>query len=1178
MKASEIRKKLLGTDHLDYADGLNNLARLYRAQGDDVHAELLFRQALKIREKVLGENHPAYAQSLNNLGCLYRGQGDYRRAEPLLRQASEIWKKILGENHPAYATSLNNLAVLYQAQGDYPRAQLLFRQALEIRKKVVGENHPDYAQSLNNLASLCMAQGDYRQAEPLLCQALKISKKVVGENHPDYATSLNNLARLYQAQGDFARAESLCHRALEISKKALGENHVNFATSLNDLASLYQAKGDYACAEPLFRQASEIRKKVLGENHLDYADSLNHLAWLYQARGDYARAEALFCQTLEIRKKVQRENHPDYAGSLHNLAFLYLAQGDYPRAEPLFRQAMEIQKQVLGENHPDYASSLNSLAMLYQDQGDYVRAQPVFRQALEIRKKALGENHPDYAKSLNNLAVLYQAQGDYVRAEPLLREASEISKEVLGENHPDYATKLNNLACLYRDQGDYLRAEPLFRQALQIQEKVLGESHPLYASSLNNLAMVYLVHGDYARAAPLFRQAMEVRKQVLGENHPDYATSLNNLACLYQDQGDYARTEPLFKEALEIRKKVLGENHPDYANNLHNLALLYQDQGKFPHAEPLSRQAVTIIRRQIEATAVIQSERQQLAMLQDKRFYLDDYLTLAVRSGRYSELAYRALLAWKGMVLRRNRLARATTQDPELSATFTRLQRVATQMAHLAWTTPDPRQETTWRERVAKLSAEKEQLEAELSARSAEYRQAQRAIPLEDLQDALSKDSVLVDFVECKHRLLAFVVAPSRLVALVSLGAMQPIDEAIRTWRETFGMSAEGARSAKLLRERIWAPIEEQLHGAKIVLISPDGALSRLPFGALPGKTPGTYLIEQFTFAVVPVPQLIPQLVQEEGRKQLRKKLLLLGNVDYDAPVKGRIGWQPVTIDSASSLPSSRSVFPGAMHFGPLPGTETEIAAIEKLYRQEVGTDGLTALRKSQAGKEAFLTEARRHGYLHLATHGFFMEEKVRVPVMGSREASRFGEMPHGPEAGGTYPALLSGLALAGANRAAEQQPSPPAPLPSTGEGSDGILTAEEIGTQNLDGVQLVVLSACDSGLGQQASGEGLLGLQRSFQSAGARNVVASLWPVDDQATSALMRVFYTKLWKENKPPLEALRDAQLYIYRHPGEIGKLARGLGKPDKLLDGGAVKPGEKTASPEQWAAFVLAGVGE
>ncbi len=235
---------------------------------------------------------------------------------------------------------------------------------------------------------------------------------------------------------------------------------------------------------------------------------------------------------------------------------------------------------------------------------------------------------------------------------------------------------------------------------------------------------------------------MEIRKKVLGENHPDYAVSLNNLAALYW----CPRRVSAGRTALSARpwrseRKVLGENHPDYAASLNNLACLYWDQGDYPRAEPLLRQAVTIIRRHIEATAVIQSERQQLAMLQGNRYYLDSYLGLAVDSGQYSEAAYRELLAWKGMVLRRNRLARAATQSPELAATFLQLQRVATQLTRLAWATPDPRQEANWRQRVAKLSAEMEQLEAELSARSAEYRRAKQAVPLEDLQAALPKDS-----------------------------------------------------------------------------------------------------------------------------------------------------------------------------------------------------------------------------------------------------------------------------------------------------------------------------------------------------------------------------------------------------------------------------------------------------
>ena len=195
------------------------------------------------------------------------------------------------------------------------------------------------------------------------------------------------------------------------------------------------------------------------------------------------------------------------------------------------------------------------------------------------------------------------------------------------------------------------------------------------------------------------------------------------------------------------------------------------------------------------------------------------------------------------------------------------------------------------------------------------------------------------------------------------------------------------------------------------------------------------------------------------------------------------------------------------------------------------------------------------------------------MPALGSREATPLGEMLHGPEAGATYPALLSGLALAGANQSGKADASEPT------DGNEGILTAEEIGTQNLDGVQIVVLSACESGLGKQASGEGLLGLQRSFQSAGARTVAASLWPVDDAATKTLMVAFYTNLWEKKLSKLEALRQAQLTMLReYDPKAGKL-RGPGAeqpvdPGKLAAANEVG-GAKSLSPFYWASFVLSG---
>jgi CHAT domain-containing protein len=932
------------------------------------------------------------------------------------------------------------------------------------------------------------------------------------------------------------------------------------------IGDLYK-RGKFTEAIPLAQEVVQVRQRLLGDASPYYAAGLNSLASLYEAQGDYVRAEPLLRQSLDIWKKTLGENHPAYATGLNNLAVLYYFQGDYARAEPLYRQTLEIRKKALSANDPAYAASLNDLAKLYEAQGDYAQAEPLLRQTIEIFEKALPENHPAYAASLNNLAFLYEAQGDYARAKPLYVKALEISKK-LGEDRPHYATCLNNLAGLYRAQADYAQAEPLYLQALEISKKTLGEKHPNYAASLSNLAGLYRAQADYARAEPLFCRALEILKKALPEKHPNYAASLNNLAYLYEAKGDYARAEPLYVKSLDIRKEALGENHPAYATSLDHLAGLYQAQGDCARAEPLQRQAVSIQRRHLEATSVVQSERQQLAMLQSVRSFLDNYLALTAGQEQFSASAYQQMLAWKGMVFRRQRLARAGEQTPELTALFGKLQQVARQLAKQAWATPDPQQEAHWRENVERLSAEKERLEAELSARSAAYRQARRQVTLEDLQQALPKDVVLVDILQYRHgapadkkaaakktseqRLIAFVVRHDGPVARINLGPEQPVSAAIDAWRVTFGMSPPAAAAGKLLRQTLWEPIEAKLAGAKIVLVSPDGALSRLPLGALPGKEPGSYLLEERTLAIVPVAQMIPEIVEEEGRKELTKNLLLLGNIDYDSQPH-----QAAPAPAGAKKQFPRALLAGLSHFDRLSSTQGEVASIEKLYRHDFGDEGILTLEEGRATKTAFLTEAGKHRYLHLATHGFFVEETLPPPVtLAQRGSDRFGEMLRGPEATAGHVGLLCGLALAGANRAGR----------ATGDVDDGILTAEEIGSQNLDGVRMVMLSACETGLGKVAGGEGLLGLQRSFQAAGARTVVASLWKVPDEATRDLMEHFYENHWEKNMGVLPALRAAQLAML-HEGR----KRGIVRDDE--PSAAADP--KRAPPYYWAAFVLSG---
>jgi len=1189
----DARQALAGAERLaemdrDQRARLAEAERLNRAivdlnrAGKYAEAVPLARQALAIRQAVLGERHPDTAESLNKLAELLEAQGNYAAAKPLYEQALAIRQAALGERHPDTATSLNNLALLLKAQGDYAAAKPLLEQALSIYKAVLGERHPDTATCLNNLAELLEAQGNYAAAKSLHEQALAITKAVLGERHPHTATCLNNLALLLKAQGDYAAAKPLFEQALAIRKEVLGERHPDTATSLNNLALLLKAQGNYAAAKPLYERALAIRKAVLGERHPDTATSLNNLAALHWAQGDYAAARPLLEQALAIRKAVLGERHPDTATSLNNLAELLEAQGDYAAAKPLYEQALAIEKAVLGERHPGYATDLDNLAGLLEAQGDYAAARPRYEQALAIRKAVLGERHPDTATSLNNLAGLLEAQGDYAAARPLYEQALAIRKAVLGERHPDTATSLNNLALLLKSQGDYAAAKPLLEQALGIRKAVLGERHSDTATSLNNLAFLLHAQGDYAAAKPLFEQALAIDKEALGEKHPGYATHLNNLALLLQAQGDYAAARPLLEQALAIRKEVLGERHLDYATSLSSLAALHWAQGDYAAAAPLLKQALEIAQGNLDLAAAAQSERQQLAMAQQLRGRLDAYLSLAPLAKLSPGDAYRHVLTAKGSVFekqRRLRVQRRRLQaDPQSEAAqrFTDYQQTVKQLATLALGMPDPKQAQTWRTKIADLARRTDELEAELARLDAGFRaeRAEASRTPEQFQAALPRGTALVDLLvytacqpptqgkgkfQFEPRLLAFVVRRDRPIARVDLGPIAPILKAIDEWRPILvgGKTAAAASDpAQTLRRLIWAPVESHLEGIASVLVSPDGALGLVPLAALPGKEPSRYLIEERSIAVVPVPRMLgstatvsPAPGQGTGPAQaeLAPSLLLVGDIDYGGdPGKG----DAVAMSRSAAIGTRAGALPDFPH---LDATREEILAVRDSFERRFRKARADVLREDEATEAAFRREAPGHPYLHLATHGYFAPKELRSALgPDDPKGARPGiDTLGGAGVTGYHPGLLSGIAFAGANR----RPTP------IGE-DDGILTAMEVAELDLSGVELAVLSACETGLGEVAGGEGLLGLQRAFQVAGAQSVVASLWTIGDEPTRALMSRFYENLWRKGQPPAQALREAQLSMLR-----GSLWRGTLKRE--TDG----PKSDRLPPLYWAAFVL-----
>jgi tetratricopeptide (TPR) repeat protein len=1078
----------------------------------------------------------------------------------------EIYKKLQDAEHPDIATSINDLAGLYRVQGRYTEAEPLYKQALEMRQKLLGSEHPDIATSLNNLAALYQAQGRYTEAEAFSKKALEMYKKLLGADHPNVAASLNNLVALYQAQGRYTEAEAFSKKALEMYKKLLGPKHPDIATSLNNLAALYQAQGRYQEAEIFYKKALEMYKELPDAEHPDVANPLNNLAALYQAQGRYREAEPLYKQALEMRQKLLGSEHPDVAISLNNLAALYSLRGRYQEAEIFYKKALEMYKKLLDAEHPDIATSINDLAGLYRVQGRYREAEPLLKQALEMRQKLLGSEHPDIATSLNNLATLYQAQGRYKEAEPFSKKALEMYKKLLGAEHPDIATILNNLALLYDAQGRYTEAEPLLKQALEMYKKFPDAEHPNVANPLNNLAALYQAQGRYTEAEQLLKQALEIQQKLLGSDHPNVAATLTNWAGFYQAQGSYTEAEALLKQALEIGQKLLGAEHPDIATILNNFAKLYQAQGNIASALQFFERGLEVQEKNLTYNLAAGSEPQKQKYLKTLLESKDDAISLhlqhAPTNPDAANLSLTTILRRKGRILDSTIDSLQTIRDnptPENQKLLNKLTNTRTQLANLWFRKNRPPLEQ-YLQQLATLKRKVEKLEADLSLASTAFRKISQPVTIEAVQKLIPTDAALVEIIQYKPpveiiqykpadskakpedkwvkrqppRYAAYILHSTGAPQWLDLGAAEPIHKAIIEFRNT--LSNEPNRkelekaiiqtktAARTLDKLVMAPIRQKLGNAKHILLSPDSQLNLVPFPALVDEN-NQYIVENYTITYLTSGR---DLIRFDLNFPTKQPPILIGAPKYDQP--GKPTSESLATNNNRSR-NQRSPDIKNLKFLPLFGTKVEAEAIATMLN-------ITPLIGSEATENA-LKQVKSPEIVHIATHGFFLEDvEISSPSGSSRGLileSDFGIQPQ-PFVPVENPLLRSGIALAGAN------------IRQSGT-EDGIMTAEEIANLNLAGTKLVILSACETGVGKVNIGEGVYGLRRALSLAGSESQVTSLWKVDDSSTKDLMIDYYQRVLNNQDGRSEALRQTQL--------------------KMLEDSVEK------HPHYWASFIPSG---
>ena len=1143
-EASQATKQLIqhlgqaGQSGPPLAAALTTLAELLAATGKMDEARRLLLQAGQIWRQIEQLPPAEVGRIAYNLGLLFLAQANFDQAEKHLTTALTQRQTALGANDPALAPILNGLGQLQLAQGNYDPAQTYFEQALALSPP---EQALSRADSLTGLAQVQQSRGIYLQAKTHFAAGLALQQANLGPQHPAIAKNLMALAGLDVELGDYTYAEARYQTALTINQQSLGQQHPATAANLEQLARLYQIKGEFEPAEDFYKQALAVQRARVGEKHPDFGRGLANLANLYHQRGNLDQARQLLLLALDTAQKAAQ---PLIADIKNALGQLYRTLGDYDLAGQELDQALAMQQASLGQTHIDLAPTRHHRAGLALDRGDYRQAAAEEKTALDLRLKGLGPAHPAVADSQQSLADLYHRIGDETRARQLLTNALTTRQTALGERHLKVADTLHLLAEVEVALGDSA-AEANYRQALDIRREKLGPDHLEVARSLASLAQLLQAEGQIADAEARLLAAIKIWQAKVGRTHPDFAAGLYDLARLYQTKGNAEEANAFYRWALQISGQALGKQHPAVARTLTDWATLEAAGGRLDSALAKFKEAATIDRQMIGQVFSLASERQRLGYLRHLTRLYNLFLSLVSRhlTGRPE-----AITAACDLVLQRKGLsaeALAVQRDeilqghyPALQADLRRLTALREQIAQQTLAGPGEEAVEIYQARLNKWVEEKETLEAELAAKIPEMDLAQKLRQADHgaVAAALPSGSTLVEFVRFDSfdfaattgqpaaGYLAFVIPAGRPEALrlVDLGDAGEIDALIGDFRTTITgeverrgatvmlqreavetrlarrrQPAEAAGAVqpnpgRQLRERLLDPLDLPFDQLARLLIAPDGDLARLPFEILPlGDGPNERLIHKLPVSYVSVGRDVLRFGQASAQKPHQP--LVIADPDFDLVA-------PEGAGQASTVAVS-------IHFGRLAGTRLEGEMVGRLLQVEplLAEAALKQRVKAQPSPRV----------LHLASHGFFLTPQPGGSTAARDLLSRLADQVENP-------LLRSGLALAGINSWNKGLP-----LPEAAE--NGILTGEDVSGLDLTGTELVVLSACETGLGAVEVGEGVFGLRRAFMLAGAKSLVMSLWEVPDKQTQQLMADFYANL-AQGEAPAIALRQAQLKL------------------------------------------------
>lgn len=959
-------------------------------------------------------------------------------------------------------------------------------------------NYPDNATQLYSvLGNAYYNESNYEKAEEGFLQSYRYAR-LSADTSLKHIVELS-LAILYYNTNNLLEAEKYYLACMSGMAAVYGQSSREYTQIFYDYTRLLIDLGRYETAKPYVEALLYYYKTLDGEKNTKYIGLLNCKAIIFQNTGFYNEAIGIYSDIVTQETLLQLGDTLAQVITISNLGDIYRETGQYTEGIVELKKAKTLYYKYHLKDKETLATIENNVALCYKSTGEMKLAEEAYNSALEIYKQAGKTETEPYCSTLSNKADLLRMLGRYGEASELLLKALEIRRQRFGEKTENYANALSNLANVYFDAASG-EEENFYKEALErnlqaevIYKEVVGEEHQSYANCMNSLSLCYLQFKNYTKAEECKLKALSIIEKTVGKDHYRYSAYLISTYGLYRKTNQLDKAERNIKEALQLVEKNFGKKHELYANAQLILAEIFSLHQKYEEAGPLYRSALDFYSGQLNSYFDAMSEENQgsyLSMIntafESYNIYLINYrlnfqgkdLSQELKLCLKYQLLLKSLLANKSAHVRKEVMA---SNDVDLKRAYEEWLNLKNQLISNFKSTETAEDNNELIKRISELESYLKQHLGTFSEN--------KELAFEQLQQKLSSNEAAIEIFKVRE-------ATNDTTVLVKYGALvirkdrqAPV---FVVFKEGIRMEVQGfeyyftcideQKKDSLSYELYFKKFESALVGITKLYVSSDGVFHKLSWQSLYNPLSKKYLGEEYE--IYQTSNLGSIVHRERQTANTNQTASLFGYPDYDYDFKVKKVRENV---KANEQVAKRF---GLVNLAKLPGTKTEVEEIAKELNAQKWK---SSVYTGEFASEENLRKVNSPKVLHIATHGYYLkdvESDDRLFLGFDKNTIKNNSL------------LRSGIILAGAG---------PATQDSTNRNSenDGILTAGEASLLNLNSTDLVVLSACQTGLGDEMGTEGVAGLQRSFTIAGAKNILMSLWPVDDYATQYLMTEFY---------------------------------------------------------------------